>query len=84
MKKKDKRPIYEPPRAIDLSVGNASGELKPLGACWSGTYPWHECKIGTQVAGGTDCAPVGMNEQYPKCQVGSQALISCIVGTEAG
>lgn len=88
MEKKDKRPVYEPPRSIDLSAYSASGE-GTLGICQAGPSPFEDCLTGFtfQVPGRMMVVPPpcdgGALPEQTSCSDGSSALAGCIAGGEA-
>ena len=93
MTKKDKRPIYEPPRARDLSLESASGQIHPLGTCSFGGHPYTQCIVGDTADYPSSCAPGSiveecsagsLVEEQPQCNPGSMALVSCWGGGDAG
>ena len=89
MEKKDKRPVYEPPRSTDLSAYSASG-LGPMGICAAGPSPFDDCQIGLTFdpgpcgpgSGVSGCFGGAMPEQV-SCRDGSNALVGCIAGGDA-
>jgi hypothetical protein len=83
MTKKDKRPVYEPPRARDLSAQSVSGQIGPLGTCSFGEHPYTDCITGEMV-GTADCSPGDQVEVYPQCRGGSWAHSACLQGGQAG
>ena len=86
MKDKDKRPIYEPPRARDLSVSSVSGGgPQPLGLCADGIAPYNDCAIGEDTSDpSAGCHPVGGNAAHdPQCRPGSNASVDCKAGRYA-
>ena len=97
MKKKDKRPPYEPPLARDLSILSVRGDgPSPLGVCTSGLNPWNECAAGTAApppadctvgdvvgGGGEPCVDGGF-ASWPVCGDGSIAATVCAVGSGHG
>ena len=66
MKDKDKRPIYEPPRARDLSAVSVSGQ-RP---CMPGGSPFGLCKVGATLAPPGPCSN-GQSPHAPNCKTGS-------------
>ena len=81
--KNSELPLYQPPRARDLSAFSASG-MVPLGQCMSGPLPYEECVNGTNPAGtNPDCDP-GSFADWPKCTTGSVAAVICSAGGDAG
>jgi hypothetical protein len=82
-KKEDKRPIYEPPCARDLSAPSASGVPTPRGLCVTGgqlVYPG-ECQAGDSPGGtGGVCSPTGMGPNFGKCTLGNAAVEGCQSG----
>lgn len=84
MTEKDKRLIYEPPRARDLSAQSVSGQISPLGTCSYGNYPYTGCEMGTLAGGTPDCSPGDQVEVYPQCRSGSWAHSACLKGGQAG
>jgi len=83
MKRKDRRPIYEPPRARDLSTSSVSGVSTPKGLCVTGgalQYPG-ECAAGDSPGGtGGVCSPTGMGPDFGKCTLGNAAVEGCQSG----
>lgn len=53
MTERKQKPLYEPPRGVDLSSQSVNGQDKPLGVCSDGFYPYSGCDTGTDVAGGS-------------------------------
>ena len=83
MEDKNKRPVYKPPRARDLSSSSVSGgKPKPYGICQGGSVPYTNCDAGPAFAAGA-CSPVGNLPDRPTCKGGSNALVGCIVGGQA-
>ena len=83
MKRKNRRPIYEPPRARDLSASSVSGVSAPKGLCVSGgalVYP-DECSPGGAPGGPLGvCSPTGMGPDFGKCTLGNAAVEGCQSG----
>ncbi len=83
MGEKDKRPIYKPPRARDLSASTVSGFPQPKGICAPGTnlvYP-EECANGPSPFRGVGtCDPVGLGPGFGKCTQGNAAIEGCRSG----
>jgi hypothetical protein len=87
MEKKNKRPVYVPPRAMDLTAFGATG-THPLGACKAGNYPYTNCVVGTVYVGScfpgstvdTSACSVGGYHAQPTCTVGAVAATICISG----
>jgi hypothetical protein len=48
LKKKDKRPTYEPPKAVDLSDSSASGQRRN---CRDGGHALANCSAGSSLGG---------------------------------
>lgn len=65
---KGRRPLYEPPRARDLSASGASGWW-PLGNCVDGAAP------------GIACNPQGAGIGPHQCGVGSLVHVKCKAGS---
>ena len=83
MKEKDKRPIYDPPRARDISGASVSGFPVPQGLCVAGTVLQYDtpCKDGAGPMEATDyCAPTGLGPQFSQCAAGTDAAQGCISG----
>ncbi|MBW1861931.1 MAG: hypothetical protein JRJ02_06100 [Deltaproteobacteria bacterium] len=80
MDKKDKRPIYEPPRSRDLSAFSASGDVG--WGCRDGGNPLQSCTEGSYVHPPGDCRP-GALPLKPVCKNGSVAMVHCRSGGEA-
>jgi len=87
MEKKNKQPVYVPPRAMDLTAFGATG-THPLGACKAGDYPYYDCVVGTVYnasctpGSGVDtsaCGGGGYHAQ-PSCTKGAVAATVCISG----
>jgi hypothetical protein len=76
-------PLYQPPRARDLSAFSASG-MVPLGVCESGAKPFEECIIGPSPEGWNPPCETGGFALDPRCYPGSWAASVCKVGGEAG
>jgi len=73
--KNSELPLYQPPRARDLSASTLSGA--PLGLCQDGTFPYSDCGAGFSLGTGSDCAPGGSptgNQCWP---LGSIADATC-------
>ena len=85
MKEKDKRPIYEPPWARDLSGSSVSVHgIRPLGICGpTGNTPYESCSTGPGFTTGA-CYPNGLQPEQPSCSGGSSALVGCLAGGVAG
>jgi hypothetical protein len=87
MEKKNKQPVYVPPRAMDLTDFGAIG-IHPMGACKQGNYPYHDCVTGPAYI--TSCSPgsgvdtsacsVGGYHNQPTCTFGASAATICISG----
>ncbi len=77
--KATKRKPYEPPRARDLSVPTARGDVEPLGTCLFGGQPYTVCRKGSSPTGGACRWGFSVYTQ-PQCQSGSHALVSCWFG----
>jgi len=85
------RIYYEPPHAIDLSdmsIANG-GNIKPMGECAAGPYPYHNCVAGngynSSCGGGSNvdtshCSSGGA-VNYPACNSGGSALTGCLSGS---
>ncbi|MBI5303643.1 MAG: hypothetical protein HY868_16020 [Chloroflexi bacterium] len=82
MKKKNGRPVYEPPRARDLSTPTASG-LGPLGMCLDGSTPAVEtCTNGFFPAQDPSlCSPAGAAPRWAGCANGSIPFAVCSNGS---
>lgn len=85
MKEKKGLPIYEPPRARDLSMMMAEGGDEGVtGECISGEQPYEECIAGPSPGGvNPDCYPFGMYVYGPQCKTGSTAAVVCYSGGDA-
>ena len=84
MKEKNRRPIYEPPRARDLADNRVSGgSATPKAICHPGDAPFSVCRAGPGVTPQGACAPVGGLPVEPKCDAGSAALVGCFAGGKA-
>jgi len=70
MKDKDKRPIYEPPKARDISAISVSGVVGP---CQPGSYPYGSCLEGGSLSPGP-CL-TGKSPITPQCSGGSNPTI---------
>jgi hypothetical protein len=91
MTKKGKKPVYEPPKAIDLSSFSANGQMGPTGVCKHGVAPFYNCVSGPDFLGTCDptggtpdtseCDPVGGYHLTPACDSGSSAATICVTGT---
>lgn len=88
MTKKSMRPLYEPPRARDLSAFSVSGQ-GPLGSCVAGTTPWYSCVAGPYFDAGpcvvgdmvdTSSCVAGGYHTRPSCDFGASAATICISG----
>ena len=96
MKEKDERPVYEPPRARDLSVESATGQVHPMGICMHGGHPYTECVTGITADPSTNYCTTGATfypeecntgsgvDDQPQCNTGSWALVACFAGGDAG
>lgn len=86
MTEKNKRPVYEPPRARDLSAYSVSGGddgPSPMGTCAYGAKPYTACLAGTTPFGGA-CSVGSLVDQQPQCNAGSMASVTCWTGGDAG
>jgi hypothetical protein len=66
MKEKTARPLYEPPRAEDLSSNSVNGQSGILANCESGTIATNECHHGYTAT--QTCSPGGLASS---CAIGS-------------
>jgi hypothetical protein len=81
MKEKDKRPVYDPPRARDISASSVSGFPVPQGLCVTGTalvYPI-DCITGSAPVIGA-CAPMGLAPEWGPCTTGQNVAAGCLSG----
>ena len=77
--KNSELPLYQPPRARDLSASSASG-LLPQGMCIDGTALTSEdCISGPNPTGG-DCSPTGISPKFGYCTEGNVAAEGCQSG----
>jgi hypothetical protein len=85
MKKKDMRPIYDPPRARDLSGASVSGFPVPQGMCVDGStiVPAGICAPHGPVPGGGagECTPQGSGQDFGTCSTGGAAIEGCNSGS---
>jgi hypothetical protein len=88
MKKEEKKPVYEPPFARDLSEECATG-MDPVGLCALGSHPFNDCQFGSSHQGGcsfgnspSGCSGGSMPE-HPSCRTGSSAMVGCVTGGDA-
>ena len=81
--KNSELPLYQPPRARDLSAFSASGQV-PLGVCENGPAPFEECIVGPSPSGSNPPCSGGEFALDPKCKVGSWAASVCKTGGDAG
>jgi len=81
-------PLYQPPRARDLSAFSASG-LVPLGLCDNGPFPYYDCVTGPVFAeecvGGSnvdtsECI-TGNIHTWSACKDGGAAITGCTSGS---
>ncbi len=79
---KDTRPLYEPPRARDLSAFSVSGQ-EPLGVCETGISPvafW--CTDGSKPEQDpAACSPTGYSPERGGCASGAKASQGCTAGS---
>ena len=75
---RNSRPIYQPPKARDLSISSVKGDMNPRGICLSGGTPYMRCRIGSDFSGGS--CNRGIAPQLPKCTAGSTAFVRCWTG----
>lgn len=77
--KDNERPLYQPPRARDLSAPTAHGQ-GPLGMCVDGSSLTSEsCSDGGTPEGG-ECSPNGLSPEYGYCTLGDFAVEGCSSG----
>jgi len=83
------RPVYEPPRARDLSGLGVVGQL-PLGECTTGAFPYTNCLAGpgffspcTEGAtADTSRCSNGTFHNQPTCAQGRSAVTICLSGQQ--
>ena len=85
MKQKKELPLYEPPRARDLSITMAKGDdVGVTGECYDGPKPYEQCAFGPDPGGQNPaCAPWGGDVLGFNCVFGSNAQVECGVGGDA-
>lgn len=77
--KNSELPLYQPPRARDLSAFSASG-LAPLGYCADGAAPYEKCVIGPFPEGYNPPCEAGFFPDDPLCSTGTVASSICRSG----
>ena len=78
--KNSELPLYQPPRARDLSASSVSG-LLPMGSCEDGSaLTSGECADGSVPVGGT-CLPNGFIPDRGYCRTGDKAVEGCTSGS---
>ena len=66
-----KKPVYQPPTAVDLGMPAVRGSKQPLGWCESGSNPGSfTCQFGFLPSQPAACSPTGSLPRWGGCSAG--------------